>query len=192
MSIKNCAFLFLIIVFVISTASARAEEPSWLFTVPKSETIKEGHFDIGFIYLDFGIAKNLEIGIHGIKYRFPDTNIAIGASILPIGSPYLVFSPDIGESELHIGVKAQPYIFFAGIEVPISDNMKFIAELNNGPTAGIRIIPQKNLTIDLFMYFYLYEIYNVDYYGYKYRQIKKVEDYSARPWIWIAYSGKFE
>ncbi len=192
MNYKNFALLSLIFIFVLSALSIRAEEPTWLFTVPKSETIRQGHFDIGFIYLDFGVAKNLEVGIHGIKYRFPDTNIAVGISILPIGSPYLVFSPDIGEAELHIGVKAQPYIFFAGIEAPISDNLKFIAELNNGPTAGIRIIPQKNLTIDLFMYFYLYEIYDIDYYGYKYRQMKKVEEYSARPWIWIAYSGKFE
>lgn len=188
---RRFALLSLIFVFILSVVSVQAE-PSWLFTVPKSETIKQGHFDIGFIYLDFGIVKNLELGIHGIKYRFPDTNIAVGASILPIGSPYLVYSPDIGEAELHIGVKAQPYIFFAGIEVPISDNLKFIAELNNGPTAGVRIIPQKNLTIDLFMYFYLYEIYDIDYYGYRYGQIKKVEDYSARPWIWIVYSGKFE
>ena len=191
MNTRNVIFLALTIVFILSVVSAQAEEPTWLFTVPKSDTIKEGHFDIGILYFDFGIAKNLELGIHGIKYHLQGSSLAIGASIFPIGSPYLVFSPDIGQAELHLGIKATPYIFFGGIEIPISNNLKFIAELNNGATAGVRILPAENLTIDLFMYFYQYNIYSVDYYRYKYRQFE-VDNYSARPWIWIVYSGRFK
>jgi hypothetical protein len=112
MRVRSIIFLALTIVFILSVVSAQAEEPTWLFTVPKSETIKEGDFNIGWLYFDFGIVENLEIGIHGIKYKFPGSNLAIGASTL-LKSPYIVFSPDIGQSELHIGVKAMPYTYFS-------------------------------------------------------------------------------
>ncbi len=191
MNTRNIIFLTLTIVFILSVVSAQAEEPSWLFTIPKATTIREGNFDIGFLYFDFGIAKNLELGIHGIKYQIPNSDLAIGASLFPMGSPYLVFSPDIGQAGLHVGVKAAPYIFFGGIDIPVSSNLKFIAELNNGPTAGVRILPTRNLTIDLFLYFYRYKIYNFDYYGYKYQRIN-VEEYSANPGFWIVYSGRFK
>jgi len=191
MRVRNIIFLALTMAFILSVVSAQAEEPTWLFTVPKAQTIKEGNFDIGFLYFDFGVIENLELGIHGIKYQIPNSDLAVGYSFLPMNSPYLVFSPDIGEAELNVGFKANPYYFFGGLEFPISKDLKFIAELNNGLDAGVRIFPTKNLTIDLFMYFSRYKIYELNYYGYKYRKIV-IEDYRAYPGFWIVYSGRFK
>ncbi|HGJ67288.1 TPA: hypothetical protein ENS27_18150 [bacterium] len=183
MKIKIITIMAFLTLLAISTAFA--EEPTWLFTVPKAESLKEGHYNIGLLYFDFGIAENLEVGIHGVKYSMD--KVAIGASLFPFLSPYIVFSPDIGSSELLLGVKAAPYIFFAGFEAPLSNNLKIILELNNGLNAGVRILPARNWTLDLFM---MYGYFSVDIYRYKYARIE-VKDFNAIPAIQFAYSGRF-
>ncbi len=106
-------------------------------------------------------------------------------------TPYIVFSPDLGEAELSLGIKASPYWFFAGLEVPITDKFKFIAELNNGVSAGVRILPARDWSVDLFVLFIpKFRDYFDNYYGYKYQSID-VGLYRPIPWIAIAYSGKF-
>ena len=186
MKTRIITILTLTIIFALFTLSTQAAEPTWLFTVPKAESLDKGHYNIGFIYFDFGIADNLELGIHGIKYAIPGSNVAVGASIFPLGSPYIVFSPKLGSGGgLNIGIKAAPYIFFAGIEAPISNNLKFIAELNNGLTAGLRILPSKEWTFDLAFAFYSVEVYR-----YEYSNIE-IKNFHPIPWIQFAYSGKF-
>lgn len=185
MKTKTIIILTLTILFTYLTSNAFAEEPTWLFTVPKTESLKEGHYNIGLLYFDFGIAEKLELGIHGIKYSMD--NVAIGASLFPFGSPYIVFSPDVGSTELLLGIKAAPYIFFAGLEAPLSDNLKLILELNNGFNAGVRIIPSKNWTLDLFL---MYGYFSVEVYKYKYSRIE-FADFQAIPAIQFAYSGRF-
>lgn len=190
MNIKNIIFLVLIAVFVLSALSTQADEPTWLFTVPKAESLKKNNFNIGILYLDFGIADNLEFGLHGLKYSMPDSNIAIGLSFYPLDSPYLVFSPDTKTISFNIGIMVKPNHIFAGIELPISNDFKLIAELNNGLNVGVRILPSKNWTVDLFMPYSSVKIYDIEYYEYKYHSIK-IEEYKLGLLFGIAYSDRF-
>jgi len=172
------------IIITVFVTTTQAAEPTWLFTVPKAESLKEGNYTIGFVYLDFGITNELDLGIHGLKYSFG--NVALGIGLYPIGvTPYIVLSPDTGKIEFSLGLKAAPYIFFAGLEAPITDKVKFIAELNNGLSAGVRILPASDWTLDLFVAFI-----SPDIYKYKYQRID-LDQYHPIPWIAIAYSGKF-
>ncbi len=174
----------LIIILIASITSVQADEPTWLFTVPKAETLEEGYYTLGFIYADFGIAENLELGIHGLKYSMPESNLAFGVSLFPMATPYLVLSMDAISGKAHIGLKAAPYIFFAGFEVPISDKVKLVAELNNGAGAGVRISPKWNWTLDIFAAFF-----TVQPYKYRYGWIE-IEDFYPIPGILVAYCGR--
>ena len=182
--IKIMLCLALMAILTAHTISTQADEPTWLFTVPKAQSLEEGYYHVGFVYADFGIAENLELGIHGLKYSMPESRFAFGLSIVPMGSPYLVLSPNIGSGEFHLGIKAAPYVFFAGFETPISDKVKFVAELNNGIGAGVRIFPAQNWTLDIFAAFISVEVYK-----YNYGRIE-FEDFHPVPAILFAYSGR--
>ena len=175
----------LIAVLTVPAISVKADEPTWLFTVPKARTLEEDTYNLGFIYADFGISENLELGIHGLKYYASGPNLAFGVSFWPMASPYVVTSLDAGPGELHVGLKAAPYVFFAGFETPISDSVKFVVELNNGVIGGVRIFPARNWTLDLFMGFI-----NVETYRYRYGRVK-IEEFDPIPGILFAYSGRF-
>ncbi|MDQ1316726.1 MAG: hypothetical protein QG588_375 [Candidatus Poribacteria bacterium] len=189
MKIKLVFCLSIIIAVFVTTT--HAAEPTWLFAVPKAESLKEGNYTIGFVYLDFGMTNEIDIGIHGLKYSTGD--VAFGVGLYPMGlTPYIVFSPPMGKAELSLGIKASPYWFFAGLEAPITDKFKFIAEFNNGLSAGVRIIPARDWSVDLFVLFVpsTFNNYFDNYYLYKYQKID-VGEYRPIPWIAIAYSGKF-
>lgn len=173
-------------------ASSQAVEPSWLFTVPKAESLKEGHYSVGFVYFDLGITDNLEVGIHGLKYSLSGSmKFAFGLSPFLPFSPYAVLSPDIGPGELHLGAKLTPYIVFAGFGIPLSDRVKFVAELNNGLNAGVRVCPAQNWTLDIFATFTSREVYKE---AYRYRNHwVEIEHYRPNivvPMIFFAYSGR--
>ncbi len=182
--IKIVLCLTLICIFAVPTISAQAEEPTWLFTVPKAESLERNHYNLGLLYADFGINENLELGIHGLKYSMSESNFAFGASLFPLVSPYLVTSLDAGSGRLHLGLKTAPYIVFAGFETPISDKVKFVAELNSGLLAGVRIFPAQNWTLDIFAAFVTFEVYK-----YKYGRIE-IEEFHPIPGILFAYSGR--
>jgi hypothetical protein len=184
MYVKSALCLALIVILTVSGISVQADEPTWLFTVPKAESLEDGHYHVGFIYADFGVAENLEVGIHGLKYSMRESSFAFGLSIVPMGSPYLVSSLDMGPGNLHLGIKAAPYILFAGFETPISNSVKFVAELNNGVSAGVRIFPAENWTLDVFAAFISVEVYK-----YKYGRLE-IEDFHSIPGILFAYSGR--
>lgn len=183
MYIKHITFFVFGLIIAFISANTYASEPTWLFTVPKTESLKAEHYNVGFIYFDFGVTDELEVGIHGLKYS--TGNFAFGLSLFPLGTPYLVFKPETGSTDLYLGLKASPYLFFAGLEAPITNNVKFIAEVNNGLTAGVRAIPAKNWTLDVFLAFISFEIYK-----YRYKSIE-IEQFRAIPVISFAYSGRF-
>ena len=174
----------LIVIFTIPAMPVKADEPTWLFTVPKARTLEEDTYNLGFVYADLGITGNLELGIHGLKYYVPDPNLALGVSLVPMVSPYVVTSLNAGSGELHVGLKAAPYVFFAGFETPISDSLKFVIELNNGVIGGVRILPARNWTLDILMAFI-----NVHTYKYKYGRVE-IEEFDPIPGILVAYSGR--
>jgi hypothetical protein len=183
--------LCLVIIIAVFVTTTQAAEPTWLFAVPKAESLGEGNYTIGFVYLDFGMTDELDIGIHGLKYSTGD--VAFGIGLYPMGlTPYIVFSPPMGKATLSLGVKASPYWFFAGLEAPITDKFKFIAEFSNGLIAGVRILPARNWSVDLFVFFVpsSFNNYFDTYYGYKYQSID-FGQYHPYPFISIAYSGKF-
>lgn len=176
---KACILLILVLIAMPVLSS----EPSWLITVPKSESLPMNIYNVGLLYFDFGVTRDLELGIHGIKYSLD--RFAFGFSLFPMGSPYIVFSPIKGQTEVHIGMKVAPYILFAGIEADISNNLRFMAEMNNGLSAGVRILPSKNWSIDLFLAFISFQTYR-----YKYERLE-VHEFYAIPGISFAYSGRF-
>jgi len=176
--------LALVFIFTIPTISAQAEEPTWLFTVPKAKSLDRYNYNLGLLYADFGVNENLEIGIHGLKYSVSGSSLAFGASLFPLMSPYIVKSLGVGSGAVHLGVKAAPYVFFAGFEIPLSSNVKFVAELNGGIFAGVRIFPAQNWTLDIFAAFATVEVYK-----YRYSRIE-IDEFHPIPGILIAYSGR--
>ena len=177
MGIRIAICFALIAILSIPAMSVKAEEPTWLFSVPKAKTLEEGNFNLGFVYADFGITENLELGIHGLKYHASDLNLAFGLSVVPMASPYVVTSLDAGSGKLHVGLKAAPYVFFAGFEAPISNSLKLVIELNNGVIGGIRIFPTQNWTLDIFM-----GLINVETYRYRYGWVS-VKEFDPIPGI---------
>ena len=187
MSIRITACLAFLAVFTAIIIPAQAIEPTWLFTVPKAESLEAGAYNLGLLYADFGLTENLELGIHGLKYSMPSSNLAIGVSPMPtIAGLYVVTSLDAGAGELHLGLKASPYVFFAGFETPVSDNVRFVAELDNGILAGVRIYPARKWTLDIFVAFADFEVYKYN----KYRRIE-FDEFQRLPGILFAYSDRF-
>ena len=184
MGVRIIVCFALIAIFVVPATSVKADEPTWLFTVPKARTLEEGVYNIGLLYADFGVTDNLELGIHGLKYYAAGPNLAFGLSIFPMASPYVVTSLSAGSGELHLGLKAAPYVFFAGFETPISDSVKFVAEFNSGLVGGVRIFPAEKWTLDIFVTFI-----NVDVYKYEYGV--DFDEFRPIPGILFAYSDRF-
>ncbi len=174
--------LILTVILATTIISAQADEPTWLFTVPKAETLYKDYYNIGFVHADLGVTENLELGIHGLKYAVPDSRYAFGVSLIPMLSPYVTSTWGTGESKLHMGIKATQFFFFAGVEAPISDNVKFVAEFTNGVTAGVRIFPTRKWTVDIFAGFVSVEVY-------RYRYRVEIEDFHPIPGILFAYSN---
>jgi len=172
-----------LVIFIICTISVQADEPTWLFTVPRADSLGESQYNLGFLYAELGITDNLELGIHGVKYSMPDSNLALGISLFPMGSPYIVTSWDVASGKLHLGAKATPYILFAGFETSISEKVKLIAEITNGVSLGVRIYPAQHWTLDIFAAFVTFESYK-----YEYKRVKR-EDFRAIPGILFAYSN---
>jgi len=189
MRTRIIVLLTLIVVFILPVISTQAAEPTWLFTVPKAESLKKDSFNIGIPYLEFGITDNFELGLHGLKYSVTDSNIAIGFSFYPLDGPYLVFSPDTKTIGFNIGIMAKPNHIFAGIELPVSNNLKLIAELNNGLNLGVRVLPSKEWTVDLFISYSSFKIYEIGYYKYKYHPIE-IKEYGSGFGFGIAYTGR--
>ena len=186
MSIRITACLVFMAVFTAITIPAQAIEPTWLFTVPKAESLEVGAYNLGFVYADFGLTENLELGIHGLKYSMPSSSLAFGVSLYPIVGPYVVKSLNVGPGEVHLGLKAAPYVFFAGFETPVSDNVRFVAELNNGIFAGVRIFPARKWTLDILAAFVNVEVYKYKGYG-----RMELDDFHPIPGIFFAYSDGY-
>ena len=186
MSIRITACLVFMVAFTAITIPAQAIEPTWLFSIPKAESLAEGTYNLGLLYADFGLTENLELGIHGLKYSMPASSLAFGVSLYPIAGPYVVKGLNLGSGEVHLGLKTAPYVFFAGFEMPVSNNVKFVAELNNGVLAGVRIFPARKWTLDIFALFI-----NVE--GYKYKGYGRLEldEFHLWPGILFAYSDRF-
>ncbi len=185
MHIRIVLFLAFVVILTIPVTSVKADEPTWLFTVPKARALEEDTYNLGLVYADFGIIENLELGVHGLKYYASDHNLAFGLSIVPMASPYVVTSLNAGSGELHVGLKAAPYVLFAGFEIPISDDLKFVIELNTGVLGGVRIFPAENWTLDIFMGFINFEAS----YRYRYGQVE-IDEFYPIPGILFAYSGR--
>lgn len=184
MRIRTISFLALVFAFMILAEGIQANEPTWLFTVPKAESLKEDEFNIGFVYAELGITDNIELGLHGFKYHVPGSSFAFGVSLFPLLSPYLVTSIDLSSSDLHLGIKAAPYHFFAGFETPISNKLKLVAELSDGLLFGARISPAPRWTLDIFGLFMTIE-------GRKYRYADlNFDEFKLFAGIQFAYSGK--
>jgi hypothetical protein len=140
-NLKKAALMVLSIFLTSIYFAEEIHGPSWLITVPSAEVLAKDELNVGLVYLDLGIAKNIELGLHGIKYSMknPDSSwTAFGVSLSAGIYPYGVYTKKYDFGKLSLGVKPFPYFVFAGIETPLSKEITFIGEINNGILAGIR------------------------------------------------------
>lgn len=99
--------------------------PTWLMTIPTADTLGNGQYNLGLIqggtipfHADIGgLYDNLEIGIHGIKFRLlkegsPWVSFSLGATFgyYPAGA-YIVGSKHLRDLRVHLGTRFLPFKF---------------------------------------------------------------------------------
>ena len=96
--------------FIVQDAAALGGStgaPSWYFTVPKPSTIQPRSFMIGLPYVEYSPVQNLEVGLHGVKYRVDGVTpypFAIGVDpILSFAYAYAVWELPAGENDMTLG-----------------------------------------------------------------------------------------
>jgi hypothetical protein len=155
-------------------------EPTWLMSVPTANVLPKNTLSAGIIYLDLCISDGLEIGAHGIKYQlskdFEGGRLALGASFVSGLYPYAVWTKNLDFGELSIGINPFPYFVFASIETKLSDTMRFIGEVHNGVSAGLRNTIAKGWWLDIglgltvypYKNYLFYDFANTDYFYYRF------------------------
>ncbi len=159
---------------------AEGNEPTWLLSVPTANVLPKNTVSAGIIYLDLGIADDLEIGVHGIKYQFSKDfqggKLALGASFVFGLYPYAVWTRKMDFGELSLGVNPFPYFIFGSIETKLSESINFLGELHNGVAAGIRSSIAKGWWLDIgaglttypYKNYIFYDFANTDYFYYRF------------------------
>ncbi len=138
---KKTAIAAMILMLAVVCSGKDRIGPSWLLTIPTADIIQKDRMNIGLLHLDLGITPNLEAGLHGIKYSFPQqdgSELGFGVSLLTGLYPYAVLTQDYKFGRLTLGVSAFPYFVFAGLEQVVAENMWLMAEIHNGVSVGVR------------------------------------------------------
>ena len=131
-------------------ALVKADEPTWFFSIPTPEVLPKDCFALGLVHADVGLGENLEVGIHGLKYRlakkWQGTNVALGISpfdTLSFGGAsapgaYLVFGQEFKEFKGYLGIKVFPYFLFFGLTKELGEKTKVLFGFNDGPLVGLK------------------------------------------------------
>ena len=171
---------FLLFFLILSGIVFAGVEPTWLLTVPTANVLPKNTLSAGIIYLDLSITDELEIGAHGIKYQlskdFQGGKLSLGASFVFGLYPYAVWTKTMDFGELSIGINPFPYFVFGSIETKLSDSIKFIGEVHNGVTAGLRSSLAKDWWLDFgagvttyaYKNYMFYDFTNTDYFYYRF------------------------
>ena len=138
---KKTAIAAMILMLAVVCYGRDVTAPTWLLTVPTADLLPTDRMTAGLLHLDLGITPNLEAGLHGIKYSFPQqdgSELGFGVSLVSGLYPYAVLTHDYNFGRLTLGVSAFPYFFFAGLEQTLAENVWLMAEVHNGVSVGLR------------------------------------------------------
>ncbi len=168
--------------------------PSWYFTVPKASTIQPRSFMIGIPYIEYSPTQNLEVGLHGLKYRLDGVTaypFAVGVDpILSFAYAYAVWELPAGGDDMSLGFKVTPLFLLFGFEKQIGNNVSLVAEINDGALAGLRVYIDPNWHVEFGAGVAAYGVWRAD--PFEHRGIHDYDfdhiDFEPTIWAGFAYS----
>ena len=166
--------------------------PSWYFTVPKANTIQPRSFMVGLPYIEYSPIENLEVGLHGVKFRLEgltDRPFAIGVDpILSFAYAYAVWELSGGESDATLGFKVTPFFLLFGFEKQLTGNVSVVAEVNDGALAGLRIRIDPNWHVELGAGLAAYGTWRADPFDHRGLHDYDFDDVDFEPTIWAGFA----
>ena len=181
--------------FIVQDAAALGGStgaPSWYFTVPKPSTIQPRSFMIGLPYIEYSPVQNLEVGLHGVKYRVDGVTpypFAIGVDpILSFAYAYAVWELPAGENDMTLGFKVTPLFLLFGFEKDFPGNVSLVAEVNDGAMAGLRVRIDPNWHVELGAGFAAYGTWRADPFDHRGIHHYDFEDIDLEPTIWAGFA----
>lgn len=171
--------------------SGNTGAPSWYFTVPKPSTIQPRSFTIGLPYIDYSPTENLEVGLHGLKYRVEGVTaypFALGVDpILSFAYAYAVWELPAGSDDMTLGVKVSPLFLLFGFEKQLDERVSLIAEVNDGALAGLRVRIDPNWHVEFGAGFAAYGIWRADPFEHRGIHHYHFDDIDFEPTIWAGF-----
>ncbi len=181
--------------FAFQDAAALGGEtgaPSWYFTVPKPSTIQSHSFEIGIPYIDYAPVENLEVGLHGVKYRVEGATsypFAVGVDpLLSFAYAYAVWELPAQDADMTIGFKVTPFFLLFGYEKDLSGNVSIVAEVNDGAMAGLRVRVNPNWHVELGAGFAAYGTWRADPFDHRGIHNYHFEDVDFEPTVWVGFA----
>jgi hypothetical protein len=198
---KNVAQILLaalvVLAFSLGTAADVAAvgggtgAPSWYFTVPKPSTIQPRSFTIGLPYIDYSPTENLEVGLHGLKYRFEGLTsypFALGVDpILSFAYAYAVWELPAGSDDMTLGVKVTPLFLLFGFEKQLDQKVSLIAEVNDGAMAGLRVYIDPKWHVEFGAGIAAYSTWRIDPFDHRGLHDYDFDHIDFEPTIWAGF-----
>jgi hypothetical protein len=174
-----------------STVSATGA-PSWYFTVPKASTIEPRSFSVGLPYIEYSPTDRLEVGLHGLKYRLEgvtENPFALGVDpIMGFAYAYAIWDLPAGDNNLSLGVKVFPLFLLLGFETQLDERVSFIAEVNDGAMAGLRVRIDPNWHVEFGAGIAAYGTWRTDPFDHRGIHDYDFDDLDFEPTIWAGFA----
>lgn len=166
--------------------------PSWYFTVPKAGVIQPRSFMIGLPYIEYSPTENLEVGLHGIKYRLEGLTshpFAIGVDpLLSFAYAYAVWELHSGGDDATLGFKVTPFFLLFGMERQLTSNVSLVAEVNDGALAGLRVWIDPNWHVEFGAGIAAYGTWRADPFDHRGLHDYDFDDVDFEPTIWAGFA----
>jgi hypothetical protein len=166
--------------------------PSWYFTVPKAGVIQPRSFMIGLPYIEYSPTQNLEVGLHGLKYRFENLTaypFALGVDpILSFAYAYAVWELPAGSDDVTLGFKVTPLFLLFGFEKQLNDNVSIVAEVNDGALAGLRVQIDPNWHVEFGAGVAAYGVWRADPFDHRGLHDYDFDHIDFEPTIWAGFA----
>ncbi len=168
------------------------DAPSWYFTVPKASTVQPRSFSIGIPYIEYSPTDRLEVGLHGLKYRFEGLTrnpFAVGVDpILGYNYVYAVWDMPAGPNDLSLGVKVFPFFLLLGFESQLDEKVSFIAEVNDGAMAGLRVRIDPNWHVEFGAGVAAYGVWRADPFEHRGIHDYDFDHVDLEPTVWVGFA----
>jgi len=181
--------------FLVQDAAAlggNTGAPSWYFTVPKPSAVQPRSFEIGLPYIEYSPVQNLEVGLHGVKYRVEGVTpypFALGVDpILSFAYAYAVWEMPAGDADMTLGFKVTPLFLLFGYEKDLPGNVSFVLEANDGAMAGLRVRINPNWHVEFGAGFAAYGTWRADPFDHRGLHRYDFEHITFEPTIWAGFA----